>query len=532
MNPPLRGVMSVKVWIPVLFLVGCATILRSTNSRKQARHDQGASPQGTSTQGTSTQGTSTQGTSTQGTSSGGAAVSNATVVGTDLQYWVAYNSGQYYWQYTARSRCLWDSTRTTKIRCTNYDLATQASPLVGSQWPTVFVRDNGDGTKTNVHVKLEVKRVFNDTSPAMYDLRGTGAPGPMVDCDNPGNCRRNTDLFLYDVNVIGTDDTEASLCPPGQSAMALAGYWDKTATHHDSASKFAFVCTNGTIAKCVRWGYRPWASALKNGKTTGLTSLASYHQGCVRAAMADYCGDGTSFTKDGTVVDIFDYSYPSFPGFIKQRRGFLTQEEDDQSMVGEGAFSTIGADWLDHFRYQERQGEIEQRCGDAFVRPAEIVEYQRRQTAVGPLISIMSTPACAHSHLMTGRWLHPGCSQCVREVATVKPACIDPTGPGWTDECVKATEDRPAHPFCNTENYPTHDECTAGRGLGVYASGCTLKLSLKGFASCFNVDSSTAWTAACVAAANQQCTGGQEHTTALNKYGFCNQILSTVVTHL
>jgi hypothetical protein len=519
--------MSVKVWIPVLCLAACTIDPDFDEFEQASTTQQGTSAQGTSAQGTSAQGTSAQGTSAQGTSSGGAAVSNASVVGTDLQYWLPAGS-TWWWQFSARSRCLWNSTRTTKLSCSNVDLATQSSPLVGSRWPTTFVRQNPNGTTTNLHLKLEVTRVYNDTSTAMFDLRGAGAPGAIVACDNPGGCRRNTDLFLYDVSVIDFDGTAKPLCPSGQSAMALAGYWDKTATHHNDANKLSFVCTNGTIAKCVRWGYRPWASAYKNGVKVGFpTPLAQYHQGCVRAAMADYCGDGTSFTQDGTVVDISDYTTQAFPGFIRQRRGVLTPLAEDHSMVGEGAFSTIGADWLDHFRYAERSDEIEARCGDAFVRPQEIVEYQRRDQAVGPLILIESTPACAHSTVMTGRWLHPACSACAGSVGDAMPSCTDPTGPGWTADCVATARAR-----CNRADYPAHDECTTGGGLGIYTSGCTLKMSLKGYASCFDTDNRAAWTSTCVAAANANCTGGLEHSTPLKKYGFCNQPLSTVVSHL
>lgn len=520
--------MTVKVWIPVLFLAACTIEPAIDDVTQASTTQQGTSAQGTSAQGTSAQGTSAQGTSAQGTTSGGAAASDASVIGTDLRYWQRA-SASYWWQISARSRCLWNSTRTTKYSCTNYDLATQPSPLVGSRWPTVFVRENPDGSKTNLHLKLEVTRVFNDTSTAMFDLRGTGAPGALVPCDNPGNCRRNTDLFLYDVSVIDFNGTSAPLCPAGQSAMALAGYWDKTATHHDDASKFAFVCTNGTIAKCVRWGYRPWASAFKNGLTGSPIALAGYHQTCVRAAMADYCGDGTSFTQDGTVVDVFDYEYPqNGSGFIQQRKGFITPYEEDQSMVGEGGFDTLGAYWLDHFRYEERTAEIEARCGGRFVRPVEIVNYQRKGEPVGPGVQIMSTPACAHSHLMPGRALHEGCSECTHWVHQANASCTDPNGPGWTSACVLLTMQYPTHEYCNSANYPTHSECTVGPGLSKYTSGCTLKLSLRGHAGCFDTTNPKGWSSTCVAAANAQCTGGQEHSTPAISYGFCNMAIPLI----
>jgi hypothetical protein len=51
---------------------------------------------------------------------------------------------------------------------------------------------------------------------------------------------------------------------------------------------------DGVIAKCVNWGYAPW-----------LTD-DDMHAGCTRLARADYCGDGTPWTLDGTLINVFD----------------------------------------------------------------------------------------------------------------------------------------------------------------------------------------------------------------------------------
>jgi hypothetical protein len=49
----------------------------------------------------------------------------------------------------------------------------------------------------------------------------------------------------------------------------------------------------------VRFGYKPWREA--KGE-----SLWDYHQACVRMVTADYGGDGIGYTRDGTLIDIFD----------------------------------------------------------------------------------------------------------------------------------------------------------------------------------------------------------------------------------
>jgi len=63
---------------------------------------------------------------------------------------------------------------------------------------------------------------------------------------------------------------------------------------------FALTCSAGAQAKCVRWGYKPWASAPDG------TPMAGMYEACVHMARADYCGDGTATTRDGTAIDIYD----------------------------------------------------------------------------------------------------------------------------------------------------------------------------------------------------------------------------------
>jgi len=82
-------------------------------------------------------------------------------------------------------------------------------------------------------------------------------------------------------------------------ALAVEGVWDASGARADRTNQFTFACQNGAIAKCVDWGYRPWA--WKNGQP-----LADLHQACTRMARADYCGDGRSHTVDGTTIDIYD----------------------------------------------------------------------------------------------------------------------------------------------------------------------------------------------------------------------------------
>ena len=89
-------------------------------------------------------------------------------------------------------------------------------------------------------------------------------------------------------------------------AIAVAGRWDYRqgvaglgGAKYDDPSAFTFACEGAAIAKCIRFGYEPWASVQG-------VSLAPYHQACTRLVRADYCGDGSSHTVDGQWVNLYD----------------------------------------------------------------------------------------------------------------------------------------------------------------------------------------------------------------------------------
>jgi hypothetical protein len=63
---------------------------------------------------------------------------------------------------------------------------------------------------------------------------------------------------------------------------------------------FELTCTSGAIGKCVRWGYRFWK------EVSGGPPLRALHQACIRMTRADYGGDGSTFTRDGTTIFFCD----------------------------------------------------------------------------------------------------------------------------------------------------------------------------------------------------------------------------------
>lgn len=99
------------------------------------------------------------------------------------------------------------------------------------------------------------------------------------------------------LDVCGEGDPDATM------GLFVDGYWSDDGVWH--AGGWTYACPSGVIAKCVRsWGYKPWKTL--PSPTCGEVSLQPLHQACTRAARADYCGDGSSHTRDGTLVDMFD----------------------------------------------------------------------------------------------------------------------------------------------------------------------------------------------------------------------------------
>lgn len=86
---------------------------------------------------------------------------------------------------------------------------------------------------------------------------------------------------------------------PEPRVLAVQGVWDERGARREAPGQFTLACENGAIAKCIDWGYKPWAS--KDGQP-----LRELHQACTRMARADYCGNGRSHTREGRTLDIYD----------------------------------------------------------------------------------------------------------------------------------------------------------------------------------------------------------------------------------
>jgi len=113
------------------------------------------------------------------------------------------------------------------------------------------------------------------------------------------------DVWSYRISV-SADGTWRPLCVDRNHkpifADSVPGSWNLTSgvpgggSYHPDTADFTLACRGSAIAKCVELGYKPWTGHRRE--------LAA----CVRALRADYCGDGTSHTVDGTQVNIYDFA--------------------------------------------------------------------------------------------------------------------------------------------------------------------------------------------------------------------------------
>lgn len=109
-------------------------------------------------------------------------------------------------------------------------------------------------------------------------------------------------VLLHDFRIDGTD---TPLCDPDpygkQLGFPLVGHTASDGRFlKASPDVFELICTSGAQGKCVRFGYHPWEDA-PDGR-----SMREYYDACVRMVRADYCGDGHAWTRDGTIIDMWD----------------------------------------------------------------------------------------------------------------------------------------------------------------------------------------------------------------------------------
>ncbi|WP_244237241.1 ADYC domain-containing protein [Corallococcus llansteffanensis] len=152
----------------------------------------------------------------------------------------------------------------------------------------------------------------SSTGPQLELAEVTNA-SEVVITESPGTWDPSGATFLYNVKVLDSDgQVMGPLCgsnpTPGAGpglAVPVRGLYDTLGNRTESTAAFTLGCDYAVIAKCYRWGYKPWLDGAQAGPTT------KAHWSCTRMARADYCGNGSSYTRDGTPIRLWDGLSPT-----------------------------------------------------------------------------------------------------------------------------------------------------------------------------------------------------------------------------
>jgi hypothetical protein len=312
----------------------------------------------------------------------------------------------------------------------------------------------GSCSSTEGNIALYIADVEKDTS-----INSSTSPG-------------NGDVYLYTVYFRQPATRQwTAMCPLDDEgkARAMAIPLDvRDWTSDASRAKFAFACTaSGVAAKCARnWGYKPWR-----------TAHAPYYAACLIAARADYCQNDQSFTREGTVVDLFDsesinptVGRPFAPG----ASGVMLAEEYQIAVASrvaeafnDGQYMSLPPDeqrlvtrllrsGLEGSRYADLDpgrscpaSAYVDRCASS--KPSDVCTRAANMTLAahtsgtpyGPFLAVNSARQCAHSEIEPGEPLSPICNTCTSRVCEIDPTCCGMPGPAlyprtlaWDDRCV------------------------------------------------------------------------------------------------
>lgn len=345
---------------------------------------------------------------------------------------------------------------------------------------TFYVQEVGDpgmygGPTIGTIVEARIIGSFLDNGPY-----GPGDATSLLAPQHRPATSPNRDIRFYQVQVKNPLGQWVNFCStesgsPANAALFMPRYLGKDGRTYGHGQYLGMTCSDGTTAKCARWGYKWWRSLTPTGSSTAV-SLAPLWEACYRAAMADYCENGESHTLDGTVIDIWDrYGFiapvPESAPFGSPYAG-----TGPTAFSGEAAFNANGTVCLEKERYADLPAQCGSQqtflmgneycspnaslpagtwssCGPkGLVGPARIFNKGELATCAAqataandvPLVFVASwNTACTHSPLSQGKALAVDCNWLTRKVcqtAGYETCCgEDPAGNmtgTWTASCV------------------------------------------------------------------------------------------------
>ena len=151
-----------------------------------------------------------------------------------------------------------------------------------------------EGTEIAVSLGDERRLRSKDLVGAVLRMRFDGQPTEVRIANvEPDPEDRTATVWLHTFEVKQPDGSWNNLCLPGPDGRRQ-GFPLK-----DKDGAIDLTCSAGAVGKCVRFGYRPWASG-PDGE-----SLAPQHAACVRMVRGDY-GGTRPFTRNGMSIDLYD----------------------------------------------------------------------------------------------------------------------------------------------------------------------------------------------------------------------------------
>jgi hypothetical protein len=202
---------------------------------------------------------------------------------------------------------------------------------------------------TEFHVTLSDGSLLRSIDLIGAVLNVAGGLRLRLDAVEPDPQNGRGRVVLHSFSVEQADGSWLNPCSPGpdgrQLGFPLAGRALPDGQLVAQADSFEIVCSSGAQGKCVRFGYHPWEQ-----DPDGPPMLDLYNA-CIRLVRADYCGDGSPTTRDGTVIDLYD-------------RFGIQKDEPSDGMSFEAAWGPEGAVCLARTRIAETASveEVVSRC--------------------------------------------------------------------------------------------------------------------------------------------------------------------------
>lgn len=136
-------------------------------------------------------------------------------------------------------------------------------------------------------------------------------------------------VLLHHFTVAATNaagkEVRSPVCSPDRTgrnaAVPVNGTLDAAGNYTPDPKRYFLACTSGAVGKCLLWGYAPWGHAPDG------TPLEPAYQSCLHMVRADYAGDNTPHTKNGTTIDTADIY------------GIETFDSSGDTGAGQGAFA-------------------------------------------------------------------------------------------------------------------------------------------------------------------------------------------------